>query len=291
MKRGRDWSYPRRAIELKERLKDYEIVLSSAPVRDQKWDIVHYIPFKADIIQQGAPIKIAYMGNFGYWEHIKYGKGLKDAIKMVDFAIFQDKFLYETALKKGTDKSKIAIVKPGIDLNKFKIEIKIGIAARLKRRSSFHKGEEELLNLFKLSRWENFKFIFAGKFWEQEYGEKYKATGVNIEFLDRVPYHWMPDFYNRMDYLLVSSRFESGPLVFAEALACGRPVISRKVGFTPEYNAIFYDTVDELVKILKGIEKNFIERRKQVENLTWDNWAKEHDRIYKGVVLCSSKRN
>jgi len=31
MERGRGWSYPRRAMELKERLKEHEIVLSKEP--------------------------------------------------------------------------------------------------------------------------------------------------------------------------------------------------------------------------------------------------------------------
>lgn len=282
LERGRDWSYPRRAIELKERLKDYEIVLSRMPILTQEWNIVHYIPFDTEFVMQSAPRRIAYMGNFGHIEHVVYGRGLKDALGMIDFGVFQDRTLYKKAIEKGIDREKITVVKPGIDLDKFKIEIRIGIAAGLKRKGFFHKGEKELWKLFLKSKWENFKFIFAGKHWKEDFGKKYKATGVNVEFLDRVPYSKMPNFYNCIDYLLIPSRYESGPLVFAEALACGRPIITRKVGFTPEYDAIFYDNVDELVEILRGIEENFVNRRKQVENLTWDNWAKEHDKIYRG---------
>lgn len=284
MERGRGWSYPRRAMELKERLKEHEIVLSKEPILTQEWDIVHYIPFKTEFVQMSAPLRIAYMGNFGHMHHIVYGEEVLNALKMLDFAVFQDKKLYREVLKAGVDKEKVALVKPGLDLDRFKIKIRIGIAARLRRDDPNYKGEVALLRLFQRAYWKNFKFVFAGKYWKEKYWDKYKAQGIDIEFLDRVPYDEMPNFYNNIDYLLVPSTSESGPLVFVEALACGRPVISRRIGFTPEYNAIFFDNVDELERVLRNIEKEYLERRKQVENLTWDNWANAHKKIYQQMI-------
>lgn len=47
------------------------------------------------------------------------------------------------------------------------------------------------------------------------------------------PYEEMPYYVNASDALLITSRWESGPMVIKEALACNVPVVSRNVGFAP----------------------------------------------------------
>lgn len=48
------------------------------------------------------------------------------------------------------------------------------------------------------------------------------------------PYERMPHYMNASDALLVTSRWESGPMTVKEALACDLPVVSRPVGFVPD---------------------------------------------------------
>lgn len=49
-----------------------------------------------------------------------------------------------------------------------------------------------------------------------------------------VPFDEMVNFYNSIDVLICMSRTETGPLPVLEAMACGTPVISTRVGMVPE---------------------------------------------------------
>jgi len=53
----------------------------------------------------------------------------------------------------------------------------------------------------------------------------------NYEFYDHKS---MPDFYNSIDVLLMTSETEAHPMVAYEALSCGIPIISTRVGDLPE---------------------------------------------------------
>ncbi|MDP8225621.1 MAG: glycosyltransferase [Candidatus Lernaella stagnicola] len=54
-----------------------------------------------------------------------------------------------------------------------------------------------------------------------------------IEFAGDVPPSDMPEHYQAMDVLMVPSIRESGSYVIVEALACGVPVVARRVGGVP----------------------------------------------------------
>lgn len=54
----------------------------------------------------------------------------------------------------------------------------------------------------------------------------FEATKENIISIDK-----MPDFYNKLDLLIVTSANEGGPTPALEAYACGIPVISTNVGY------------------------------------------------------------
>jgi glycosyltransferase involved in cell wall biosynthesis len=56
---------------------------------------------------------------------------------------------------------------------------------------------------------------------------------VELRSVANEPYESMPDYLNASDALLITSRWESGPMTVKEALACDLPVVSRPVGFAP----------------------------------------------------------
>jgi len=56
----------------------------------------------------------------------------------------------------------------------------------------------------------------------------------NVSFLPRIADSDMPDLYRSARMLVCASTVEGNPRVTAEAMACGVPVISTRVGIMPE---------------------------------------------------------
>lgn len=88
-----------------------------------------------------------------------------------------------------------------------------------------------------------------------EWGEEVnKIPGVKVVFTDgKIPYHEMTDFYDSCDYILITSEMEGGPMSIKEALARGKMVISTKVGWYNEFPILTYDTLPELLDLVKKL--------------------------------------
>jgi len=65
-----------------------------------------------------------------------------------------------------------------------------------------------------------------------------------------VPQDQMRGFYDSIDYLVVLSDNEGGPLPLKEAIACGKPVITPNVGWAWDYPVIRYEGFEGLRKII-----------------------------------------
>lgn len=69
-------------------------------------------------------------------------------------------------------------------------------------------------------------------------------------------YENMQDFYNGVDVLLCTSSTEGGPLGPFEAIACGVPVISTKVGLVAEMKTVpFFETKEEAWELIKWYDQ------------------------------------
>ena len=104
-----------------------------------------------------------------------------------------------------------------------------------------------------------------------------KIKGVVLKSTkdDPLPYEQMPKFYKAIDYLIVLSDNEGGPMPVTEALAMGVPVIAPDVGWCWEYPVLRYKTLDELLVLVKGLI---------VLDDEWENSAKELMEVFEKIV-------
>lgn len=89
--------------------------------------------------------------------------------------------------------------------------------------------------------WDTDRDVVLFPYAEARYEKNYPLAERVVDGLDDVelrsvanePYERMPAYLNASDALLITSRWESGPMTVKEALACNLPVVSRPVGFVP----------------------------------------------------------
>lgn len=77
------------------------------------------------------------------------------------------------------------------------------------------------------------RFQLAQKIAE-EAGVTLKIAGYKSEDASYLPHQEMPNFYNSVDCLLITSMHEAHPLVVYEAMSCGLPVVTTNVGDVEE---------------------------------------------------------
>jgi glycosyltransferase involved in cell wall biosynthesis len=86
----------------------------------------------------------------------------------------------------------------------------------------------------------------------------------------------LPEFYSSIDYLVVTSNLEGGPMPVIEAIAMGVPVIAPDVGWCWEFPVIRYevDSWNSLSSVLVKLAKP----------PTWKEWGLEHRRLLRTLL-------
>ncbi len=158
-------------------------------------------------------------------------------------------------VRTGVPDSKIAVVFPGVDANRFypgnstEARKKLGISGqpvllsvgRLQRRKGHDRVLQSLPRL--LSELPGLAYVIAGA-GEEEARLKEMAESLNVSrhvhFAGAVPDGLLPDYYRACDVFIMPNREESHHdiegfgIVFLEANACCKPVIGGKSGGTAD---------------------------------------------------------
>lgn len=196
-----------------------------------------------------------------YWEYVMQNS---------QHCVFQSKRYYDMF-----DIPNKSLISPGIYLDIFKPNFKIGIVAINRPR----KNSDFLLKFFKTAKLDNFTFCFCGTDWENEIKE-YRQF-VKVEYKEKIPQEEIPQFYQSIDYLLITSTMEGGPMPLLEAMACGKTVITTDVGYVGEVRPIVYKDLSELIKIFEAIGKN---NSTQVLKYSWENFRDKHVELFRKLV-------
>lgn len=121
------------------------------------------------------------------------------------------------------------------------------------------------------------KFVLVGAISDLDYYHGIEATG-NVEFYEQVSDEQLRDLY--YDSLLhvcnSQDNFESGTLPILEAMMCGTPVLTRKVGHVPDLNngknMIIYDGDNENVFTIIEAIKDAVANRDKLKEMREKAW-------------------
>jgi glycosyltransferase involved in cell wall biosynthesis len=197
----------------------------------------------------------------------------KNAFQNLDGIISMNERYTEMLRKIGYDSEKLITITPGETKDTFPLKnIKIGIVSRGGYPGYGHNFMENLFNTKDLS---GFEFSFLGNGWDSIL-PICENKNIKITINGDSDYSVYPSFYQNIDYLLIPGLWTAGPISFQESLSTGTAVISSNVGFagyefTPDYMFEPND-VDGLYDILTKIRQPLLERRRQVENMTWEKF-------------------
>lgn len=226
---------------------------------------------------------ITYYINWVYWKH--YNDCQKSNIDIVFFTHFDndDTSILNSAdyifcmsehgklelLKRAIAESKIRVI-DGLGLSVDSRKIRLGIAGRPYKTG--RKGERILSKLYQELDKDIFEFVFERN-WNLGFG---KISN---------------DFFNDIDYLLVTSIIEGGSMDMLNAKALNIPIISRDIGFIytlKDTDDFIFEDDSKLLGILKYLEVKVKLRKRLLEKYTWDNFVNWHKREIQKIEKISS---
>lgn len=225
---------------------------------DPNADIQYYMTYgvwKAPIARK----EIAYFAHIE--QDIETRNKFFNVARNVDFCICHSQPYEKELRENGIDY--VRTISPGVDLRSFTPKVKIGVVGR-----TYHTGRKGEAIVAQLMDIPGVEWHFTGSGW----------PGPALNLRDDE----MPAFYNAMDYILVPSLYEGGPMSVVEALACGCEVIAPPIGWVPEFPHIEYRTGDpeDLRRVINEVVEKRTALRESVLDRSWEGWIKGHDEVF-----------
>lgn len=254
------WILYRMAEELKNRLTKHEVSINEG-VRDA--DINYFLNY-GYFRQKSDGVDVAWFTHFDP-DHLA-DVWLRTA-REIDHCIVPSQCSKSTLLGQGIPEEKISVVTHCSDA-RFVPKVRLGLVGKV--YPGGRKGEHLVKALLEDAEIGEMVSIVA----------KQEGWGAPVNDLE---FH---DFYNSIDFLLITALLEAGPVPFIEALACGKLAIAPPIGNVPEFDHIEYKTgdLDDLKRVILETCRPIYEERKklsqQVKKYDWAYWAAEHEKIF-----------
>ena len=256
----RNWILERLAQEIQKAASffkaRFDVQIVSKPTGTA--DLVYYLPYSVQ-----KPVEGCIVGSwFTHKEDIPEAsaKFFKMALE-ADLVICPAKKYQKLLQDQGVIQPEM--VYHGVDLDIYRPKLRIGVVGR-----TYHtgrKGEDLFASLLDI---EDVEFQFTGEGWP--------LAPIHCSAKD------LADFYRNIDYLLIPSRIEGGPVPLFEALACGTEVISADVGCVEDFPHIPFANGDaaDLRRVIIELRDKKFALGKSVETLSWSRFGQEHLRIF-----------
>lgn len=214
------------------------------------------------------PAKGVVVANFTHYDPEKLNDKWESVAHEVDHCVAISNHTASYVTKFNIPSSKITVIPTGAD-KRFKPKMTLGLVGRT--YPGGRKGEHLVKALMEDSDlMENLQIVSLSDTW-----------GVPTWKLEDID-----DFYRSIDYLLVPSLYEGGPVPFMEALACGTMSIAPAIGVVPDFPHIEYkwNDIESLKMVIGNLKSEFIERKQRVshtiEPYNWDYWALKHVTLF-----------
>jgi tetratricopeptide (TPR) repeat protein len=269
------WIFYRKAEEIQKNLLGYDVTINEPT---QSPDIIYFIHY-ARYNQEKAKGKCA-VANFTHFVPGTNAEPLfRDVAHKIDYCIAISQSTKRDLLSLGVPEDKISVVEVGA-AKEFNPKIVLGIVGRV--YNDGRKGEDLVK---KLSVDPDISSVAELVSMDDCWGVK--TVKVDSHSL----------FYSLIDYLLVPSRVEGGPVPFMEALACGKLSIAPPIGVIPSFPHIPYDTGDyESMKrvILQTAQDRIIRLQgvaKYIKDKNWERWAFEHHLIFDSLLRSKAQKD
>ena len=257
------WILEKLAAELSSRLEYVSYSLET----DSAADIQYYITYGCRT-SRISPIEVAL---FTHREQDVVAADRFDKAALdVDVAVSMSN--KTDALIKALGVEGSVCISPGVDLDRFKPLVRIGVVGR-----TYHTGRKGEALVRAVMDIPGIEWHFTGEGWP--------GPAQNIDEDN------LPAFYRSMDYILVPAINEGGPMSVLESLASGVPVIASDVGWVRDFPHIAFDQGDP--ESLRAVLTELVERKMTlahaVEHMTWDNWATQHDELFQRLFATLPK--
>lgn len=144
------------------------------------------------------------------------------------------------------------------------------------------------------------KFVLVGAISDRNYFNDILQTG-HVEFHEQISDEQLRDLYHKATILVVNSidNFESGTLPILEAMLCGVPVLTRRVGHVPDLDngenlRILESQPEEVMPIMAAIEDMLADSKRletqrgvawnTAKNFNYERRAYLYQRLYRETL-------
>lgn len=242
------WILERMARELVSRIRGVMIHDEWPPTMIKGADVAYFLPAKNVRYMKGSARRTVGFFTHGFDRTQAYWKE-------IDIALTMNRQMAKYLMELGH--TQVRVIRPGTELPE-RPPI-FGVVARVVERHGpkARKG----LHLVKKA---------------VEAGYRFVACTPNNQDVWPCPITHVPKrrdrFYRSIDYLVVTSTDEGGPMPAVEALAYRVPVIAPDVGWCWEFPVIHYErgSWESLEGVLRGLS----------HPPTWEEWAEGHRKVF-----------